>query len=249
MGANGCAPKSIDTDQDKAIKNAIEIVFPSTRHRWCLWHIMKKLHEKLRGYEEYEKMKFILKNIVYESITPTEFEERWSIFLEKFHVSSNEWLNGLYVERQRWMPTFVKDIFWTGMSTTQHSESMHAFLDGYINSKTTLKQCVEQYENALRDKVEKEKHADFSSLNTQIPSITHYAIAKQFQTVYTNVKFREFQQEVTVHLNEVNCNDRLFESKGILCRHAIAVLICHGFFCPGKVYLEELEKRCKKMSY
>jgi len=25
------------------MKNAIEIVFPDTRHRWCLWHIMKKL--------------------------------------------------------------------------------------------------------------------------------------------------------------------------------------------------------------
>ena len=74
---------------------------------------------------------------------------------------------------------------------------MHAFFDGYVNSKTSLKQFVEQYENALRDKVEKEKHADFNSLNTQIPCITHYAIEKQFQIVYTIAKFREFQQEVT----------------------------------------------------
>ncbi|KAK2644689.1 hypothetical protein Ddye_019884 [Dipteronia dyeriana] len=43
--------------------------------------------------------------------------------------------------------TFVKDTFWDGMSTTQRSESMHTFFDGYVNSKTTLKQFVEQYEN------------------------------------------------------------------------------------------------------
>ncbi|KAK2652509.1 hypothetical protein Ddye_012365 [Dipteronia dyeriana] len=84
---------------------------------------------------------------------------------------------------------------------------MHAFFDGYINSKTTLKQFVEQYENALRDKVEKEKHADFSSLNTQIPCITHYAIEKQFQAIYTNAKFREFQQEVT---GKLYCEVSLF---------------------------------------
>ncbi|KAK2641451.1 hypothetical protein Ddye_023214 [Dipteronia dyeriana] len=284
-----CAPKSIITNQDKAMKNAIEVVFPSTRHMWCLWHIMKKLPEKLRGYEEYEKMKFILKNIVYESITLAVFEERWSMFLEIFHVSSNEWLNGLYVERQLWVPAFVKDIFWVGMSTTQRSESMHAFFDGYINSKTTLKQFVEQYENALRDKVEKERHTDFNSLNTQIPCITNYAIEKQFQAVYTNTKFREFQQEVTgklycevslspnnilsgdffvkeyvhfgedkhrsvdfiVHLNEVNCevncNCRLFESKGILYQHAIAVLIRHGIFCvPDKYILRHWRKDVKR---
>ncbi|KAK2653381.1 hypothetical protein Ddye_013237 [Dipteronia dyeriana] len=171
------------------------------------------------------------------------------------------------------------------MSTTQRSEGMHAFFDGYINSKTTLKQLVEQYENALRDKVEKEKHADFSYLNTQIPCITHYAIEERFKVVYTNEKFREFQQEVTsklycevslspnnllsgdfvvkeyvhfeednhrsvdfiVHLNEVNCNCRLFESKGILYRHAIAVLIRHGIFCiPDKYILRRWRKDMKR---
>jgi zinc finger SWIM domain-containing protein 3 len=49
----------------------------------------------------------------------------------------------------------VNDIFWAGMSTTQHSESMHAFFDGYVNAEITLKHFVGQYENAIKDKVEK----------------------------------------------------------------------------------------------
>jgi zinc finger SWIM domain-containing protein 3 len=68
---------------------------------------------------------------------------------------NDRWLKGLYDNRHHWVPTFVKDIFWAGMSTTQHSESMYAFFDGYVNAEITLKHFVGQYENAIKDKVEK----------------------------------------------------------------------------------------------
>ncbi|XP_044479705.1 protein FAR-RED IMPAIRED RESPONSE 1-like isoform X2 [Mangifera indica] len=263
---SNCAPKAIITDQDKAMQNAIEIVFPNTRHRWCLWHIMKKLPEKLRGYCEYEHIKFSLQNIVYDSLTSDEFEERWNKFIDKYNLLNNAWLLGLYNERRRWVPAFLKDTFWAGMSTTQRSESMHSFFDGYVNSKTTLKQFVEQYENALRDKVEKEREADFKSFKSWIPCISTYPMEKQFQDAYTIAKFKEFQQELAAKIYcglssfkkvdsymefivqedvvvgethrrvtfvvrfdestyDIHCNCRMFEFRGILCRHAIVVLI------------------------
>ena len=48
----------------------------------------------------------------------------------------------------------MKTTFWAGMSTTQRSENMNAFFDGYVNSKTTLKQFVEKYEKAMESKIE-----------------------------------------------------------------------------------------------
>ena len=48
---SGISPPAIVTDQCQAMKNAIEVVFPNTRHWWCLWHIMKKLPEKLKRYK------------------------------------------------------------------------------------------------------------------------------------------------------------------------------------------------------
>jgi transposase-like protein len=42
----GRAPSAIMTNQDRAMKNAIVRVFPETRHRYYLWHIMRKLPEK-----------------------------------------------------------------------------------------------------------------------------------------------------------------------------------------------------------
>ena len=95
-------------------------------------------------------------SIVYNSHTPIEFEESWHDMLDKYDLRNNQWLNDLYEERNRWVPTFMKTTFWVGMSTTQRSESMNAFFDGSVNSKTTLKQFVEKYEKAMESKIEKE---------------------------------------------------------------------------------------------
>ncbi|XP_038722015.1 protein FAR1-RELATED SEQUENCE 5-like [Tripterygium wilfordii] len=63
----GSAPIGIITDQDRAMKNAIEIVFPTSRHRLCLWHIMKKFPEKLGAYNEYDSISLHLVAAVYDS--------------------------------------------------------------------------------------------------------------------------------------------------------------------------------------
>ncbi|KAI5340389.1 hypothetical protein L3X38_019663 [Prunus dulcis] len=220
---SGHAPCGIITDQVRAMKNAIEIVFPNTRHRLCLWHIMKKLHEKLKSYKHNESIKFALENIMHDSLTNTEFEDRWKEMLEKYELQSNDWLRGLYDERRRWVPSFVKGSFWVGMSTTQRSESMNAFFDDHVNSKTTLKQFVEQYENALMTKVEKENQADYKSSSANIRCSTHYFMEKQAQCVYTIEKFKEFQDELTTKSSTIVPS----LIRGTLCRHAIYVLIKH----------------------
>ncbi|KAK7410835.1 hypothetical protein VNO78_01975 [Psophocarpus tetragonolobus] len=87
------------------------------------------------------------------------------------------------------------------MSTTQHSEGINAFFDGYINLKTTLQQFVKQYDNALQQKAEKEYEADFSSLNGIIPCDSQSILETQFQDKYTHVKFKEVQAEFRAKIN------------------------------------------------
>ncbi|OMO78200.1 Zinc finger, PMZ-type [Corchorus olitorius] len=227
---------------------------------------MSKLTEKLNGYTDYEEIKQVLQTVVYDSSTESEFENGWSLMIDTYNLTDNEWLGGLYRERQRWVPAYVKSSFWAGMSTTQRSESINAFFKGYISHKTTLKQFVELYDVALKSKVEKENLADFESFNSWYECLSNYDIEKQFQRVYTNAKFKEFQDELKgkfychpslmktenliyeykvvedvqvgekrkdvvflVQFNEVdsevNCKCRLFEFRGILCRHALSVLI------------------------
>ena len=80
------------------------------------------------------------------------------------------------------------------MLTTQRSESMNPFFYGYVNPKTTLKQFVEQYDNALRNKVEKEKKADFKSRHKLFDCLTIYDFEKLFQQACTNAKSKKFKE-------------------------------------------------------
>jgi transposase-like protein len=70
---NGRASGAIITDQSRAMKNAIARVFPKTRHRYCLWHIMKKLLEKFTKYEQYADIKRSLHTCLYDSQTIEKF--------------------------------------------------------------------------------------------------------------------------------------------------------------------------------
>ncbi|XP_022883803.1 protein FAR-RED IMPAIRED RESPONSE 1-like [Olea europaea var. sylvestris] len=261
------ALNAIITDQDRAMQNVIQITLPNTKHRWCLWHIMKKLPEKFGYHIEKSSIFFAIHGPVYDVENVQEFERGWRSMLDMYDLHDNAWLSGLYENRGRWVPYFLKTTFWAGMSTTQRSESMNAFFDGYVHSKTSLKQFVEQYERVLRNKVEKEFQADFRSYSQMVPCTTTYEMEKQFQAVYTIEKFKEIQQEfiekVYYDVVSENANDyywstyevredvvlhehhkkksfcvsfrrdtcelifscHLFEFRGIICRHAITILI------------------------
>ncbi|KAG6631972.1 hypothetical protein CIPAW_13G125900 [Carya illinoinensis] len=194
---DGEAPKAIITDQDRAMKNAISLVFPNSRHRFCLWHILKKLPEKLGSHGAFKTgLKTGLLNCVYDSHIVEEFEGSWEVLIQKYKLQDNAWLKSLYAERTYWAPVFMKDVFWAGMSTTQRSESMNAFFDWYVHAKTNLKEFVDQFDNALRKKIENESAADFQSFNVTIPVVSPSPLEKTFQDIYTCNKFREVQKEV-----------------------------------------------------
>ena len=82
------------------------------------------------------------------------------------------------------------------MTTTQMSESMNTFFDGYVHPSTTLKEFVDGYDNALRKKVENESITDFKSFNSTIACVSKFSFEKTFQQLYTIAKFKEVQEEI-----------------------------------------------------
>jgi len=52
---------------------------------------------------------------------------------------------------------------------------------------------VDQYDSALRRKVEKENIADFVSFNETVACLSRFPFEKKFQQLYTIAKFKEVQ--------------------------------------------------------
>ncbi|KAJ3700780.1 hypothetical protein LUZ61_004485 [Rhynchospora tenuis] len=189
----GKAPSTIITDQSKAMTLAIEKCLPNTIHRFCLWHIMNKVPNKVPHDETVIKE---IKSAVYNSLTIDQFESSWQNVITKSSLQEHPWLSEMYEKRSTWIPAYFKNHFWAGISTTQRSESMNSFLDKFVNSKTTLSQFVKQFEEALGKQRRTEIELDFQCVDGFPKTFTEEAVEDQFAGAYTHKMFYKFQKEL-----------------------------------------------------
>ncbi|XP_077220183.1 protein FAR-RED IMPAIRED RESPONSE 1-like isoform X2 [Tasmannia lanceolata] len=191
-------PMAIITDHNDAMKAATTEVFPETRHRFCLWNILKQVPKKLgdicRADDKFMKE---FSECIYDSMTSDEFERRWQQMIEGFDLAKDEWLRTLYEDRRQWVPTYLKDTFFAGMSTSQRNETINFVFDPYVSRKTTLKEFVEQYETALQHRCEKEAQADLETFHRKPSLKTPSPFEVQLASIYTRDIFKKFQVEVS----------------------------------------------------
>ena len=64
----------------------------------------------------------------------------------EYGLTDHDWLNDMYQIRDMWIPIFSKNIFFANMTTSQRSESINAFVKGYVTKKTALKEFFTQFE-------------------------------------------------------------------------------------------------------
>jgi hypothetical protein len=83
---SGRALNAIITDQDRAMQATTARVFPRAKHRFCLWHITRKLPHKLRSHSQYEKFKGALLNYVNDSLTCVKFKNIWQQVVVSNHL-------------------------------------------------------------------------------------------------------------------------------------------------------------------
>ncbi|KAL2901297.1 Protein FAR-RED IMPAIRED RESPONSE 1 [Bienertia sinuspersici] len=122
-----------------------------------------------------------------------------------------------------------------------------------MNAKTTLRNFVQKYTRALDHRANAEKVATANDDRRKARVKSTSIVEKRFQKVYTDAKFREVQHEcfslmyclpngetkLTEHVTEYTIEDRiqvgdpvhrvsrslrLFEHRGIICRHCIRVM-------------------------
>lgn len=204
MGGQG--PKVIITDQDKALKEAIEEVFPNVRHCFSLWHVLEKIPEALSHViRRHENFAGKFNKCIFKSWTDEQFDMRWWKMVGRFELQEDDWIHSLYEDRKKWVPTYMRETFLAGMSTAQRAESVNSFFDKYIHKKITLKEFVKQYGTILQNRYEEEAIADFDTWNKQPALKSPSPWEKQMSTEYTHAIFKKFQVEV---LGVVGCHPR-----------------------------------------
>ena len=74
---------------------------------------------------------------------------------------------------------------------------MNAFFDDYINSKTILKQFVQQYDVTLQAKCEKEVQAEFDCAHKRPNLLTQFVFEKQLIETYTLTMLRSVKRRLS----------------------------------------------------
>ncbi|KAI8552373.1 hypothetical protein RHMOL_Rhmol06G0261700 [Rhododendron molle] len=190
------APKTIFTDQDHAMANAVKQVFPNTCHRLCTWHISKNATQHIahlyaqKGFKD--KFIYLMKYCESEE----EFESTWKEMINEWGISENTWLKKLYELRQKWSPAFSHDTFSANIRSTQRSESTNNVFHQISGKTMTFIEFVHHYDDNITNMREEENEDDYnSSRGKPLLFLPQHEILKHASEWYTTRIFNMFQDE------------------------------------------------------
>jgi hypothetical protein len=194
----GVAPRLIITDEAVSIKNAIDKVLATSVHRFCMWHILDKVPEKI-GPSVREKPEFWkrLNSCVWGSENAHEFETQWNSLIMDFGLEDNEWFADRFSIRDTWIPAYFMDISLAGiLRTTSRSESANSFFNRFIHRRLAFVEFWLRFDTALECQREEELMADNTSIHRTPQLLTPWIMEKQGSEVFTYEVFVKFQQQV-----------------------------------------------------
>ncbi|RYR13797.1 hypothetical protein Ahy_B04g070599 isoform B [Arachis hypogaea] len=221
----GNAPKGILTVQCALMQRAIEACMPTTIHRWCIWHIMKKIPSKLNDYKRHLKIEHDMSHVVWNSHTKELFDRNWNDFLIKYGFVDNKELSGNAGSKER--ESNVAD-FHTVIPCATKSSIEAQFQQVYTHQK--FKKVQAQFKGKV------------NCITRSMNSALGYSVYEVVEQV-SNSTFNKFAVTHDSVAAQVKCQCLLFESRGILCRHALSVL---SFERVNKVSSRYILKRWSK---
>ncbi|XP_042038196.1 protein FAR1-RELATED SEQUENCE 5-like [Salvia splendens] len=216
----GVAPKLIITDQDLGMKVAVEEVLVNTRHRWCMWHIMAKVAEKvpksLLGNTDFKKE---LNSCVWsELIESTEFEDTWHKIMEEYGLEDTD------CKSKANLVVFLMN-FNNALEAQRHQTAKLDYMDANTTSTLKTQWPIEKYASTIfTDGAFKEIQEQILEANNHCSILaisnesTHdiYKVLDHFSNTW-NVTYSEL--DFAFH-----CGCKMFLRTGLVCCHIFLVL-------------------------
>ncbi|KAK3022642.1 hypothetical protein RJ639_045408 [Escallonia herrerae] len=188
----------------------------------------------------------------------------WALqMVSKFGLESDKHAALLFSLRSYWVSSYTKGFFVACMATASYLKSVDAFLKGIFDAQTCLRSFFEQVaihsnvKNYAREEMQymhirtclpMEKHARnvltpfiFKSLQHELVLAMQYSTSERANKAYLVRHFKNMDGEhLVVWIPEeehIQCSCKEFESTGILCRHALRVLLVNNYFQLPERYL------------
>nr|KAJ0194542.1 hypothetical protein LSAT_V11C800429180 [Lactuca sativa] len=222
LKTHGKEPTLVLTDQDAAIKQTVENVFRNSKHRLCMWHIMKKL----------KKQGLLMKEFNLE-------DTRW--FKDMFTIRDS-WIPRYFSD----IPMCGL------MKTTSRSESMNSFFNIYSESGNLLLNFMMNYDTAIQKQRNTQRELDRASKKSSYKMQTPREIELQASKHNNNKSdFKnEFKVEIKAEEKEINYSCEHFKCMGVLCRHAFTIMMrCGVKEIPKRYILKRWKKDVISRNY
>ncbi|KAL3629131.1 hypothetical protein CASFOL_026353 [Castilleja foliolosa] len=200
---SGKTPKTILSDKDAVISNALVSEFPEAQHRLCVWQMYQNTLQHLN--QVVASSASFTSDLCSCYFNPDEegFVNSWKIMLDSYGLWENEWLHGIFEERNKWALPYSKHIFSADIETALLSEISFTILRKYLKPESHVLQYVKHFGRVVNDCRYKELEANYD-MSQQMPRLMGDVIMlKQLRLVYTPIIFKAFQQEYENCLNNV----------------------------------------------
>ncbi|XP_021835934.2 protein FAR1-RELATED SEQUENCE 5-like [Spinacia oleracea] len=231
-------PVTLFTDQDAAMAR----VFPTTRHRLCLWHLIQNAVTRFGVMKSDSTFKAAFNKCLSGCLNQAEFNACWEAMITKYNLKEYKWFIRIYKLRHKWETALSKDFFSAGILSSQRSEGTNNAVGFRATKKTSLTKLYYIFQETIRRWRRTEDIDEFNSTKS-IPT-SHYpmtSLLKHASQVYTHTLFRDFEDEFNlvvalqvqlIHTNgqkmiyQVYLEDRVGSAQAVMYDPPNEIIIC-----------------------
>ncbi|KAL9253381.1 FAR1-RELATED SEQUENCE 11-like protein [Drosera capensis] len=228
---NGKAPKTILTDQDMCLKEAVSTEMPTSRHALCVRLIVAKFPSWFNAvlgerYTEWKAEFFRL----YSMGSVEDFEYGWREMVSSYALHGNKHIANLFYLRSLWALPYLRSHFFAGLTATG-SKLINSFIQRFVSTQTRLPRFLQQ----LADAVEfKDQAGEQQTMLQNVQNIclkTGAPMESHASTILTPYAFSKLQEQMVLaaHYASYQMKD------GFLVRHHTVHEGGHRvYFVPGE---------------
>ncbi|KAL6518769.1 hypothetical protein OROHE_017522 [Orobanche hederae] len=200
---SGKTPKTVLSDKDAVINEAIISELPQAQHRLCKWqtyqNALQHLNQLVASLDSFS-------GDLYGCLfNPDEedFVNSWRVMLDTYGLWENEWLHGLLEEREKWALSYCKHIFSADIERSLLSEDSITSLEKYLKPESHVLQYVKHFGRVVNHWRYKELEANYDMGQHRSRIMGDVITLMRVREVYTPTIFKVFHQEYENCLNIV----------------------------------------------